>query len=304
MRISTNTMYQAGISRISTLQSDQSRLQQQISTGVRIMTPSDDPVGAARSLELKQAISTNSQYANNRIMVQNQVSATESTLGTISDLMLSAQATLVSAGNPTYSNEQRSYIATELRGTLDQLIGMANTRDGAGNYLFSGFQSRTPPFVKSADGATYQGDDGVQFMQVAAGRQMAANQTGKDIFQANGVDVFKSISDLATLLETPVTDQAGADALNAGLTASGTGLDAAVDNILNSRALAGTKLNELETLDTAGQDIDLQFTKNLSTMQDLDYAKAISDISKQQVILSAAQQSFIKTVGLSLFSYL
>lgn len=304
MRISTNTIYQAGISRISSLQSDQSRLQQQISSGVRILTPSDDPVAAARALELKQSMSTNQQYASGRIIAQNQLSAAEATLGNVSDLLLAAQSTLVSAGNPTYSNEQRGYLATELRGTLDQLIGLANTRDGTGNYLFSGFQSKTAPFVKSASGATYQGDDGVQMLQVAAGRQMAINETGDQVFQANGSDVFQALSDLATLLETPVTDQAGADALTAGLSASGGALNSAVDNILTARSRLGSKLNELDTLDATGQSLDLQFTQTLSGLQDLDYAQAISDISKQQVILSAAQQTFAKTAGLSLFSYL
>lgn len=304
MRISTNTIYQAGISRISSLQSDQSRLQQQISTGVRILTPSDDPVAASRALELKQAMSSNNQYASNRIIAQNQLSAAESTLGNVSDLLLAAQSTLVSAGNPTYSNEQRGYLATELRGSLDQLIGLANTRDGTGNYLFSGFQAGTAPFVKSAGTAVYQGDGGVQMLQVAAGRQMAVNETGDQVFQANGSDVFQALNDLATLLETPVSDQAGADALSAGLAASGDALNSAVDNILTARSRLGSKLNELDTLDATGQSLDLQFTKTLSGLQDLDYAQAISDISKQQVILSAAQQTFAKTAGLSLFSYL
>ena len=304
MRISTNTLYQNGISRISNLQAEQAKLQQQISASKRILTPSDDPVAAARALEVQQALDNNSQYASNRIVAINRLSATEATLSNVSDLVLAAQSTLASAGNPTYSDEQRGYLATELRGLRDELIGLANTRDGSGNYLFSGFQSATAPYVASATGADYQGDDGVQFVQVAAGRQMAVNEPGNDVFQAGGSDVFQTFNDAIALLETPITDQAGQDALSAGLATANTGLADALDNALTARSRTGSKLNELDTLESAGLDLELQFKQTLSSLQDLDYAQAISDISKQQVILDAAQQTFIKTVGLSLFNLL
>ena len=304
MRISTNTLYQNGISRISNLQAEQAKLQQQISASKRILTPSDDPVAAARALEVQQALDNNSQYASNRIVAINRLSATEATLSNVSDLVLAAQSTLASAGNPTYSDEQRGYLATELRGLRDELIGLANTRDGSGNYLFSGFQSATAPYVASATGADHQGDDGVQFVQVAAGRQMAVNEPGNDVFQAGGSDVFQTFNDAIALLETPITDQAGQDALSAGLATANTGLADALDNALTARSRTGSKLNELDTLESAGLDLALQFKQTLSSLQDLDYAQAISDISKQQVILDAAQQTFIKTVGLSLFNLL
>lgn len=304
MRISTNTLYQNGIARISELQGEQAKLQQQISASKRILTPSDDPVAAARALELKEALSSNSQYASNRIIAKNQLSATEATLSNVSDLLLAAQSTLASAGNPTYSDEQRGYLATELRGMRDELMGLANTRDGSGNYLFSGFRSATAPYVASATGADYQGDGGVQHMQVAAGRQMAVNEPGSEVFQADGTDIFQAFNDIITLLETPVTDQAGRDALSAGLATGNTDLASALDNVLTARARAGSKLNELDALDAAGLDLELQFKQTLSSLEDLDYAQAISDISKKQVILDAAQQTFIKTVGLSLFNLL
>ena len=304
MRISTNTMYQTGISKISELQGDQARRQQQISSGKRILTPSDDPVAASRALELKQAIATNNQYASNRTMAQNQLGTVDTTLGNVSDLVLSVQSTLVSAGNASYNNSERLYMASELRGSLDQLIGLANTKDGAGHYLFSGFQNTTPAFAKTATGATYQGDTNQQHLQVAASRLMAISDTGQNIFQANGTDIFKTLNDLATLLETPVNTAADRIALQAGLALADTNMNQHLDNVLNARAIAGTKLKELDAIELAGQDDNLQFSKTLSSLEDLDYAQAISDLTKQQTILTAAQQSFVKTVSLSLFNYM
>lgn len=304
MRISTNSIFQSGINKISDLQSDQSRLQQQISTGKRILSPADDPVASARALEIQQALATNTQYANNRIIAQNQLGLVDNTLGSVSDLILSVQSTMVAAGNGSYSNSERSYMATELRGTLDQLIGLANTKDGTGHYLFSGFKNTSPAFVKSATGATYQGDNNQQLLQVSSSRQMAISDTGQNLFLANGTDVFKTLSDLANLLDTPVNTAADRTALQTGLATADASMNQILDNVLNSRAVAGTKLKELDGIETAGQDSNLQLTQTLSGLQDLDYAQAVSDLNKQQTILSAAQQSFVKTTGLSLFNFI
>lgn len=304
MRISTNTIYQSGINKISELQSDQSRRQQQISTGKRILSPSDDPVAASRALEIKQALSTNAQLASNRVMAQNQLSMVDNVLGSVSDLVLSVQSTLVSAGNSSYNNSERSYMASEIRASLDQLIGLANTKDGAGHYLFSGFENTKPAYVKSATGATYQGDDNQQSLQVSNGRKMAISDTGQNIFQGNGIDVFKTLNDLANLLDTPINTAADRVALTAGLATADTNMHQTLDSILNSRAIAGTKLKELDGIEVAGQDATLQLSKTLSGLEDLDYAQAISDLTKQQTILTAAQQSFVKTTSLSLFNYI
>ncbi|WP_020166544.1 MULTISPECIES: flagellar hook-associated protein FlgL [Methylotenera] len=304
MRISTNTIYQSGINRISELQSDQSRRQQQISTGKRILSPSDDPIASSRALEIKQALSTNAQLASNRVVAQNQLSMVDNVLGSVSDLVLSVQSTLVSAGNSSYSNSERSYMASEIRASLDQLIGLANTKDGAGHYLFSGFENTTPTYVKSATGATYQGDDNQQYLQVSNGRKMAISDTGKNIFQGNGLDAFKTLNDLANLLDTPIDTAADRAALTAGLATADTNMYQTLDNILNSRAIAGTKLKELDGIEVAGQDAVLQMSKTLSGLEDLDYAQALSDLTKQQTILTAAQQSFVKTTSLSLFNYI
>lgn len=304
MRISTNTIFQSGINKISDLQSDQSRLQQQISTGKRILSPADDPVASARALEIQQALATNTQYANNRVMANNQLGLVDNTLGSVSDLLLSVQSTMVAAGNGTYSNSERSYLASELRGTLDQLIGLANTKDGTGHYLFAGFKNTAPAFVKSPTGATYQGDNNQQMLQVSSSRQMAISDNGQNLFLANGTDVFKTLTDLANLLDTPVNTAADRTALQAGLATADVSMNQILDNVLNSRAVAGTKLKELEGIETAGQDSNLQLTQTLSGLQDLDYAQAVSDLNKQQTILSAAQQSFVKTTGLSLFNFI
>jgi flagellar hook-associated protein 3 FlgL len=304
MRISTNTLYQAGISKISSLQADQVKLQQQISTGKRIGAPSDDPVAAARALEVSYAQGVNSKFTDTRKTATTMLSTLESNLTGVTNLLVATQSTLVGAGNGTYSNQERANIATELSGSLQALIGMANTQDATGNYLYAGFNTATKPFTTTATGATYTGDSNQQLLQVDAQRQMAVSVSGDNVFQSGGNDVFAALSNLVTLLNTPITNAATQAAFTTGLASAMTNLQGSVDNILNVRASIGSKLNEIDALNITGSARDLQFSKSLSDLQDTDYASALSDLSKNQTIMDAAQKSFIAVTGLSLFKYM
>ena len=301
MRISTNSIYQSGISRISSLQSDQAKLQQQISTGKRITSPSDDPVASARALEISSAQSANTKFADTRQTAQLKLNTFESNLTSVTSLLVSTQSTLVGAGNASLSDTERGFIASELKGSLDALIGLANTQDASGNYLYAGFKSSTTPFVANATGATYAGDSNQQLLQVDAQRQMAVNATGDNVFQGGGNDIFATLSNLVTLLNTPITNAATQAAYNTGISTAIGSLKGSVDNVLNVRADVGAKLNELDNLDNAGSDRALQYSKSLSDLQDTDYASALSDLAKQQTIMEAAQKSFVQLTSLSLF---
>ncbi|WP_036303458.1 flagellar hook-associated protein FlgL [Methylotenera sp. L2L1] len=303
MRISTNTIYQSGISKISNLQSEQFKLMQQISTGQRIASPSDDPVASARALEVSHAKSINSKFADTRQTAQLKLNTLESNLTSVTNMMISVKSAMVSAGNSTYSDLERGFIASELKTTLDGLVGLANTRDAAGNYLYAGFETDTPPFVANATGAAYVGDTNKQMLQVDSQRQMAVNATGNEVFQAGGNDIFATLQNLVTLLNTPLTP-ANQAAFSTGIATGLTSIQQGLDNILTVRASIGSRLNEIDQLDISGSDLELQYSKSLSEIQDLDYAAALSDLSKNQTIMEAAQKSFVATTSLSLFNFI
>ena len=304
MRISTQQIYEGGAARIGEIQTALYKTQQQVATGRRMLAPSDDPVAAARALDVAQSQSINSQYASNRVHAKNTLSIVEGTLAGVTDLLLEVKTAIVSAGNPLNGDTERGFIATELAGRFEAILGLANTRDAQGNSLFAGFQTDTVAFVETATGATYQGGLGQQLVQVDSNRQMAMNSAGQTVFQGGGQDVFQTLKGLITLLQTPVMTAADSAALSAGLMTAGAGLDLALDNVLTVRASLGTRLQELDALDSAGADRDLQYTAMLSEIQDLDYAKALTQLSQQQTTLEAAQQSFVKTSNLSLFNYI
>lgn len=303
MRISTNTLYQAGFAKLSDLQSNQSKLQQQIATGRRILSPSDDPIASARALEVSHEKNVNNSFADTRKVAQLKLNTLEANLTSVTNLLVATQSSLVAAGNGALSNAERKIIGTELQGSLEALIGLANTKDAAGNFIYSGFKSDTAAFTATPTGATYNGDAQQQLLQVDPQRQMSVNVTGDTLF-LNGSNVFSTLKDIVTLLNTPITDATTQANFTSGLSIAIGKLQGSVDNVLNVRTAIGTKLNELDALDVAGTDRDLQYSQSLSDLQDLDYTAALTDLAKQQTIIEAAQKSFVTTTSLSLFDYM
>lgn len=304
MRISTQTLFESGAARLGEVQSGLLKIQQQVASGRRILSPSDDPVGAARALEVTQSQSINTQHGVNRQHAKSALVSAEGALQSATSLLLDVKTSIVAAGNGSLTDSQRGFLATELRSRFEALLSIANSRDGMGNYQFSGYQTATPPFVETVTGAQYQGDQGQRLLQVDATRQMAISNPGEAVFQGGGQDIFNTLKDLITLLQTPVATPAAAAALSSGLALAGSNTDRALDNVLTVRASLGTRLQEIEALDFAGEDRNLQYSQTLSELQDVDYTQALTQLSQQQFIFEAAQRSFVTVSGLSLFNFL
>ncbi|MHB1215913.1 MAG: flagellar hook-associated protein FlgL [Thiobacillus sp.] len=306
MRISTQTLFETGATRIGELQSSLVKTNQQIASGRRILSPSDDPVAAARALEVSQSQSINTQHGLNRQHANSALSAVEGTLSSVTTLLQDVKTTVIAAGNGALSDTERGFQATELRGRFEELLGMANSRDAMGNYQFSGFQTATPAFSKDpiTQAVTYAGDQGQRLMQVDTSRQMSVGIPGQTVFQGGGQNVFDTLNNLIALLQTPVVTPADNANLTAGLATANDKLGLALDNVLVVRASVGSRLQELDALDSAGADRNQQYSQILSDLQDLDYTQALTQLSQQQFTLEAAQRSFVTVSGLSLFNFL
>jgi flagellar hook-associated protein 3 FlgL len=185
MRISTSQIYESGMSQLTTLQSNLLKTQQQISTGRRVLTPADDPVASARALEVTQSQELNNQFATNRKNADSSLSQVDLALDSVSDLLDDVKDVILYAGSPALSAANREALAVDLEGRLQDLLGLANTADGTGGYLFSGFKTNTQPFVLTAAGATYYGDQGVRELQVGSGRKLPVSASGASIFESN-----------------------------------------------------------------------------------------------------------------------
>lgn len=299
MRISTNTIYQSGTNQLMNLQSDLNKLSIQTATGKRVNTPADDPVAAARILELNTAKDLNSNYGNTRKTAETLLQTYESNLTSVTDTIQSIQSSLIAAGNGSYSNNEREKLANELQGQLDTLKGLANTKDSQGNYLYAGYATATVPFDNSYN---FVANTSRTKLQVDVQSQLSVTFTGDQVFGANGSNVFNNLQDIIALLKTPITDSTTQATFSTGLATSIDNMQDSLNRVLNTRSEIGSSLNLVDTLNTTGDSLDLQYDESISKLQDLDYAQALSDISKKTTILQAAQKAFVATSNISLFS--
>jgi len=408
MRISTAQFFQDGITQINNQQGQLLSLYNQVSSGKKLTTPSDDPLGAARAITLSTAQTVNAQYKSNRTVASQNLNAEENTLQSVTTLMQQIQTTIVQAGNGTLSDSDRQSLATVIATAKQTLLGYANATDANGQYLFSGHQGDVAPFSEGSGGAvSWQGDRGARLVQVSSSRQIPTNDNGYDLFMSaspgdtsyitsansantetgqistptiidptdasvgnnfsisfsgsplqytvsqtdssgdpvgspvtypydststtltlspgvtvsmagapasgdsftvdtatsQNLNIFDSLDNLANVLNTPAAGNPQAlAALKNTLTTVGQSVQANYSAVLTVRASLGTRLNEIDGLNSSGDTLDVNYTTQLSSIEDVDYNTAITQLTLRQTALSAASQAFVKIESMNLFA--
>lgn len=181
MRVSTSWMQQQSVSTMMDRQSDMSRLSTQLSTGKRINQPSDDPVGAARALDLTHLDTETAQYQRNIVSANARLGLEDQSLANATNVLDRVRVLLLQAVNATQSDATRGDIAAEMVQLRAQLLGQANSRDGQGEYIFAGNRTGNAPFTGEA-GVAYVGDDGQRMVAAGAGLQVATGDPGSAVF--------------------------------------------------------------------------------------------------------------------------
>ncbi|MFP2237674.1 flagellar hook-associated protein FlgL [Pseudescherichia vulneris] len=313
MRISTLMMYQQTMGGITNSQSSWLKYGEQMSTGLRVNRPSDDPISASQAVVLSQAQSQTAQFASARSFATQRISQEENTLSSVTSAIQAAQEKIVYAGNGTLSDDDRSSLATDLQGIRDQLMNLANSQDGNGRYMFAGYKTSTAPFDAST--GTYAGGASNVEQQVDSSRTMVIGHTGDKIFDTitnNAVkepdgkpsetNLFTMLDTAIAALKTPVAgDDAAQETAQAAIDKTNRGLRNSLNNVLSVRAEVGTQLNELDKLDALGDDRKLSQTQQMSDLVNVDWNSTISNYTMQQAALQASYKAFSDMQGMSLF---
>jgi flagellar hook-associated protein 3 len=185
MRVSTSLIQQQGVRSILDKQEQLLRSQSQLSSGKRLNVPSDDPSGASRVADLKEALSQIGQYDENANYARQRLNLEEATLNSSIIILQRVRELSIQAANTGVNDLQSEQaIGSEIQERLNELFDYANTRDANGEYVFSGFQSKTQAF--STDGVgnyTYNGDEGQLAIQIGSNRQVTSTNSGAEVFQ-------------------------------------------------------------------------------------------------------------------------
>ena len=191
IRVSTFNFYDSSNQSINGDQSALVNTQQELATGKQINSPADNPVGAGQAALLQSDLSQLGQYASNQKQASQLLGNSSATLTQMLNILQSVNTTLVQAGNGTLSAANRSALATQLQQQFSALVGLANTGDGQGGYLFGGSANGSPPFVQNGTTVTYAGDNLAPAVQISATSSAQTKFPGGGVFMqvptGNGV---------------------------------------------------------------------------------------------------------------------
>ena len=306
MQISTGLLFDRASAQMSALQNDLAKSQAQVSTQKQVLTPSDAPDQAAVITRLKSLIGKQESYSKTLDSVQARLNNEATSLSSASDILIRIKELAIQVNNGTNGDIGRTVIATEMKGLRDQLLSLGNSTDATGNYVFSGTKVRTVAFQENAAGTVSYGGDQTE-ISVAVGehRTVAINRPGTQAFVSvvrtdsdgvsSGTGFFQALDDLIAGVKA-----ADSTVMQRGLTE----VDSLHRGVVLAQANSGTDMKVVEQQGTSLEETKLTLATALSSFEDLDMAKAITQMQKQMLSLEAAQSSFAKISQMSLFAYL
>lgn len=185
MRISTQQVFLNNIDNLSKASSDIFQTQQQLSTGKRVLQPSDDPLASAQIQKFKKEIARTDQFNSNIEVSQRRLELEEITINEINNLSIRLRELTIQGKNGVLSDADRKAVASEVSEIVKSLDSLMNTKDVQGEYLFSGHKGFTKPYTVDARTGRYvfNGDDGQRFIQVGPENKTASTDSGFDIFE-------------------------------------------------------------------------------------------------------------------------
>jgi len=191
MRVTQGLNQTQFITALDSLESSLSQTQNQVSSGLAFTTPSQNPIAAGTVSNYNQVLAQSKQYTANGNSAQTGLQTEDTALTQLQNQLQSLRSLALEANSGTQTGEDLSAIAAQATQIQNSLLTIANTQDGNGQYIFSGFATQTQPFSLTATGAAYAGDQGQQHVQIAAGQTVAAGDNGDVVFNqiktGNGV---------------------------------------------------------------------------------------------------------------------
>lgn len=293
MRVSTNQFYRVNAEQMQSTQSKVAEIQAKLGSGKQMLHPSEDPGKANLISGLVSAKERQEVYSKNVDAGETRLTAESAVLESMTSIMQRITQLAVQSSNDTLGASDRDVIATEIKALRDELLNLSNTQDLSGSYIFSGNKTGSPAFVENANGVvSYNGDYGRMEINVSDVRSIAINTLGPELFSAAD---FAALDDL-------VTDLRAND--GAGVRTRLDSVNTINDRLINSYGAMAGRLAAMESQRNVIDETTLRIDELLIRENDLDYAEAVTDLSKESVALQALQASFAKIAQLSLFNFI
>lgn len=296
MRVTQSMISDNNLRHLSSSYSKLNTYMNQLSTGKKVSKPSDDPVVVMKGMNYRSEVNRISQYKRNTGEVHNWMDNTDSALDKTTQALQKLRELAVQASNDPYSEKERKNIMEEVEQLKEHLVDIANTKVND-KYIFNGSNTRERPIKPGEDGelAINFATSEVR-IEVAAGTELKANVNPEGVFgSGDDNNLFKDIDRLIKAL---------ADDEQADISASIEDLDEHIDNVINTRADLGARMNRLELIEDRLEDQEIVATKIMSENEDIEYEKVITDLITQESIHRAALSAGARIIQPSLMDFL
>ena len=192
MRITQSFLQSQFLASLNTLESNLATTQNQISTGLAFTTPAQNPAAAGTVNTYDQVLSQSQQYTTNANSAQSNLNVEDNALTQVQNQLQTLRSLALEANSGTLSPQNLSALATQVSQIQQTLVGLANTQNGNGEYIFAGYAAQNQPFAQTASGASYAGDQGQRAVQIGAGQTIAIGDNGNAVFNQipNGNGTF------------------------------------------------------------------------------------------------------------------
>ena len=299
MTISTRLFNEQAVTRFNRITSDIQQTQDKIAASKKVLKASDDPVAAAKISFVRDQKVMLDRFATNIDRAQSRLGLTENVMAESVNLMTRAYELGIQAKNDTLDAFDRRAISFEISQIRESMMGLANSKDANGNYLFAGYRSNTEPFFSNEAGEVkFAGDRGVHSVQVSESLRANTGLDGADVFMRVDIDgAVKPFFDILTTMEREL--QGGA--INDETVSE---LNACIDHFAINQTRVGAEMNKLDYQKSAMERRSVLMDENLSGLEDANLAELVSELQSMIVSRDAAHRSFVQIGQQSLFDYI
>ncbi len=276
-------------------------LSQELSSGSRVASLSDDPGAAADNVVLTAQLAQDDTFTQTAATTESRLQVGDSTLGSVVSQLNSAITLATEANNGTLSASDVKGISDQIAGIRDEVLSLANTTY-LGTYLFSGSQGATAPFSlnNSVTPAvvTYNGDAKTTSLDTPNGQSIQLNVPGNQIFSTGvaGTDIFQTLNNL-------IADFASGTP-SAGAIADTDSLDSSLNHVSDQRVLLDNSITALQGAASYTQSESAQLQSAQTTLLEADYGKVSTQLSSAETQQTALYDVIATLEKGSLFNYI
>jgi flagellar hook-associated protein 3 FlgL len=269
---------------------------QQLSTGKRVTSPSDDPFAEAAMVENTIDTGNDDQYTQNISSVTLSLQSADSALSSVVTSLTSAVSLGTEGANGTNNPSNLQALATQVQSLLSNVITQANTSVG-GNYLFAGTGTTTPYTADSSSptGYTYNGNGDVNSVVIGNNESVQVNAPGSQIFSNSSNNVIGALSSLVTALKS------GTSSDIATATAS---VSSAISYIGQQRVIYANAESQVSNQTTSLQEDTVNLASQQNDLVGVDEATAAVNLSQAETQNSAVLAAAAKVLPVNLLNYL